>query len=128
MVHPTRSCRLGNQNKVLKYKLCRNRIVTELRKAKIQTSDPKTFWRLTKVSLERHPPFQHSVYLTPVWSTTMQSKPTFLMNSSQKISTIPSHQLIFVRNITSQMLVSNTEGKFPTTTFIGSLTKQEQWQ
>ena len=45
----------GNRYKLLKYKLCRNRIITELRKAKfnyfkkIQTSDPKTFLRLIKV-------------------------------------------------------------------------------
>ena len=42
----------GSQSKLLKYKLYRNRIITELRKAKfkkIQTSDPKTFWRLIKV-------------------------------------------------------------------------------
>ena len=45
----------GSQSKLLKYKLYRNRIITELRKEKfnyfkkIQTSDPKTFWRLIKV-------------------------------------------------------------------------------
>ena len=49
----------GNHLKFLKYKLCRNRIVTELRKAKlnffkkIQTSDSKTFWKLIKVLTRR---------------------------------------------------------------------------
>ena len=100
----------GNQSKFLKYKLYRNRIITELRKAKsnyfkkIQTSDPKTFWRLIKV-LTRKKSFFPTLRASDSRLVHDDAvKANILNDQFSKNFNYSLHQLFFVQNITSQML------------------------
>ena len=105
--------RTGNHYKLSQYKLARNCITKEVRKAKkrflesTDTSNPKTYWKLFKA--RKSHPFLRFLLLTPVWLVTTKRRQVFLILSLLPTLTIPIPHLTLTKQTIAFLQGQNSQ-------------------